>query len=155
MRTRGFTLIELMIVTAIIALLAAIALPLYQNYIVRSHITRVMGEAGRIIPAVEVCISEGRTQLGTAVGECDPGAAGSSLMSGSGNAAPGVTLPTGTDVPTIAEPLSQTATITATFGNGAHLHLTGATIIWSRDTNGTWTCQSTVGAQWAPTGCPN
>lgn len=43
-RQTGFTLIELMIVVAIIAILAAIALPAYQNYVARSQMTAALAD---------------------------------------------------------------------------------------------------------------
>jgi prepilin-type N-terminal cleavage/methylation domain-containing protein len=43
---RGFTLIELMIVVAIIGILVAVALPAYQDYTIRSKVSELVVEAG-------------------------------------------------------------------------------------------------------------
>jgi type IV pilus assembly protein PilA len=52
----GFTLIELMIVTAIIGILAAVAIPAYQNYIIKAKITSAITSVAAIKIAIALCI---------------------------------------------------------------------------------------------------
>ncbi|MBX9895106.1 MAG: prepilin-type N-terminal cleavage/methylation domain-containing protein [Nitrosomonas sp.] len=56
---KGFTLIELMIVVAIIGILAAVAVPAYQNYALKAKYTEVINATAGIKAGIEVCVQEG------------------------------------------------------------------------------------------------
>jgi type IV pilus assembly protein PilE len=64
MRARGFTLIELMIVVAIVAILAAVAFPMYTNYIQRGKITEATSSLSELRLRAERWFSDNRTYVG-------------------------------------------------------------------------------------------
>lgn len=125
---QGFTLIELMIVVAIIAILAAIAIPQYQNYVARSAITRAVGETGSLKTVVEDCLAQGDTK-------CDAAKLTSGLSS--------------TEIK--PNPISESATISMTLDKGPTT-VSGATVTWTR-ADGVWTCSSTADDKYNPSTC--
>ena len=58
-KEKGFTLIELMIVVAIIGVLAAIAIPMYQNYVAKSQLTVALAELEGAKTQYELIVSNG------------------------------------------------------------------------------------------------
>jgi len=138
---KGFTLIELMIVVAIIGILAAIAIPQYQNYIAKSQVSRVMSEVGAMKTAAETCINDG-----IADDACEFGWTSSNLLGAK-------TLQTGL-VATFGATAAADSTLVATFGANAAQAIKTKKLTWTRaGATGTWTCTTDVDAKYKPAGC--
>jgi type IV pilus assembly protein PilA len=143
---KGFTLIELMIVVAIIGILAAVAIPAYQDYIARSQ----MSEAVHLL-------GSGKTPLAEYF--ADKGIWPNALTDVMGNTTgkyTGAIAPTGT--PTVAG-TSSTYTLQASMKtSGINAVITGKTmILFTSDSGKTWTCSTggvaAVDAKYLPGAC--
>ncbi len=140
-KQQGFTLIELMIVVAIIGILAAIAIPQYQDYIARTQVNRAYGEVSALKTAAEESLMRGDIPGDAA----SLGFTQSSLMA----SAPTVSYASGTGV----------LDITGTLGDDASTAVNGTTVELSRSSSGVWTCDVGTSSanswdeSYMPTGC--
>jgi type IV pilus assembly protein PilA len=135
---KGFTLIELMIVVAIIGILAAIAIPAYQNYTIRAQVT----EGLSLADSWKTAIGEYFTQNGSfPTGSSSTGGAGLVAVNGttSGKYVSSVVVTTG-------------GAVLITYGNSVNSKISGNTLSLNpaTDTAGDviWIC----GTQAAPSG---
>ena len=138
---QGFTLIELMIVVAIIGILAAIALPAYQDYTARSQAS----EGPKISSGLQADIGVFFAENGAAA---DPGGDAGIAASAAGLA--------GKYVNAVTVPAGAGGQISVAFGAGT---LAGQTMTLTPTLNpGTtqisqWTCAGLANTQHLPSGC--
>ncbi len=141
---KGFTLIELMIVVAIIGILAAIAIPAYQDYTIRAQVSEAMS----LTSGVRTAVSESQQTSGTF--PADNTAAGVSAANTiSGTYVAGVQ---------VAATSTTVGTITATFGAGANPRIADEDFILTgtaSEGSMTWTCTGSSGldTKYLPASC--
>ena len=138
-KQQGFTLIELMIVVAIIAILAAIALPMYQDYVAKSQATAGLSEITGGKTAAEVMLNEGKDFAAPADIGLQAVTARCSAITATGTATSGEA---SISCSLLGNSKINTQTITLTRDGGD-----------DDSEGGTWACTTSVAAKYRPGGC--